>query len=348
MDWNRDGHLDILSGCYWTDNADGGHIQMLAGNGSLDFSAAEAITNVAGKPLENIELQKSNGQTPDNIIQNICTQQHAIDYDDDGDLDLVVGCFGPEFFLYENKGTVDKPELTERPVKLDVTSPSHHAAPHLVDWDGDGDLDLLSGTSDGGVIYSENTGTRASPKWSEFKQLIAAGDSAFQASNGEAASEQGSTGPSVNTRVWATDFNADGRLDLLVGDQVTINRRVPGLTDEEYDEKVKLANEAMEGLREYSERLSELYTKIQEQAGSDTTADDEPADASDSADENAAEEQPDAATDAQQGSSKNLQEELESLSQEYSSAYAKYRELHDAYETNEMTGHVWLYLQKAP
>ena len=157
MDWDQDGKLDILSGCYWTDDADGAHLQILNGKGDMDFAESQSLKNAAGDPIQNAPASSGG---PDTDI--ICTQQHAVDYDDDGDLDLVVGCFGMKFFLFENKADKDgKNAIAEKAEVLSIQSTSHHAAPHLVDWDNDGDLDLLSGTSDGGVIYSDNTGTRS-------------------------------------------------------------------------------------------------------------------------------------------------------------------------------------------
>ena len=216
MDWNNDGHLDILSGCYWTHGADGGYVQVLAGNGTLDFSSAEPVKNAAGDPLLNTQLSGDTSSGMDiNQTKTICTHQHAVDYDGDGDLDLVVGCFGPEFFLYENAGSNEDIQL-QSAVELPVKSNAHHSAPHLVDWDGDGDLDLLSGSVLGGAIISENLGTRAKPQWDSFRQLIA------PAHVEPSTPSERKIEPSQRTRVWATDWNRDGLLDLLVGDCASI------------------------------------------------------------------------------------------------------------------------------
>ena len=149
MDWDNDGKLDILSGCYWTDDEDGGFIQILRGKSGLDFEASENLLAANGKPLLNRPLSgETSGGMDKSQTATICTHQHAVDYDGDGDLDLVVGCFGSEFFLYLNEGSSEKKQLAQ-PEPLPVKSSSYHAAPHLADWDGDGDLDLLSGTAEG-------------------------------------------------------------------------------------------------------------------------------------------------------------------------------------------------------
>ena len=217
MDWDNDGNLDILSGCYWTEGKDGGHIQILHGKGGLDFAESESLLNASGEALQNIKIDNpDNKPIVDNQTEAICTEQHAVDYDGDGDLDLVVGCFANSFFLYVNEGNETEPKLGE-PSLLPVASPAHHAAPHLADWDGDGDLDLLSGTSQGGVLISDNEGTRAKPVWSKFKQLVSPSNQRSQS-----VTADGPVAPAPSTRVWVTDWNRDGKLDLLVGDSVSL------------------------------------------------------------------------------------------------------------------------------
>ena len=145
MDWNKDKKLDIISGCYWTDDVEAaGHIQILEGKGDLNFSKSKSLLNEDEEPLENVVLK--DGAEDAEMTSNICTQQHAVDYDADGDLDLVVGCFGNKFFLYENFAEKNdgKNSLTAKPTVLPLEIPSHHSAPHLCDWDNDGDLDFLS------------------------------------------------------------------------------------------------------------------------------------------------------------------------------------------------------------
>ena len=257
MDWNNDGHLDILSGCYWTREEDGGFIQFLAGNGSLDFAEAKLVENVEGGPLLNTHLDKnaSNGMAS-NQIETICTHPHAVDYDNDGDLDIVNGCFGMSFYYYENQGTPEKSQLTVSPIKLPIQSTSNHAAPHLADWDGDGDLDLLSGASQGGVILSENTGTRAEPIWSEFTQLVPPTYHTTQSPS--------QIQPSASTRVWVMDWNGDGDLDLIVGDSVTLSSPKSGMGNTEYQRRKKEHESQMAELAVVQQELMPKYQAAME------------------------------------------------------------------------------------
>ena len=45
------------------------------------------------------------------------------------------------------------------------------------------------------------------------------------------------TGPTTSTRVWVADVNGDGKLDLLVGDSVTLIAPAKGLSAEEFKKK---------------------------------------------------------------------------------------------------------------
>jgi hypothetical protein len=302
VDWDQDGKLDILSGCYWTDEADGAHLQILMGKDKLDFAEAESLKNVVGEPIQN--AQGTTGSQVDTDV--ICTHQHAVDYDGDGDLDLVVGCFGSKFFLFENRADQEngKNAIVEQAVVLPIQSTSHHAAPHLVDWDNDGDLDLLSGTSDGGAIISVNTGTRAEPEWSEFKQLV-------EPSNRREQTVLDGTpmkmGPS--TRVWATDWNGDGWQDLLIGDYTTINSPASGIDEVEWKQRREADDQQMAAITRKMQPLMPAYQEAAEKG----------------------EEPPEA-----------ILKQLEQLNKESMAIYNSRAE----YQESKSTGHVWVLIRK--
>ncbi|MEL7363084.1 MAG: FG-GAP-like repeat-containing protein, partial [Bacteroidota bacterium] len=75
------------------------------------------------------------------------------DLDGDGDLDLVVGSEADGFHVLINEGPLATPQFTLAGT-LDVLTPDL-ATPAFADLDGDGDLDLLTGGSSGGVVYFE-------------------------------------------------------------------------------------------------------------------------------------------------------------------------------------------------
>ncbi|MEM9996931.1 MAG: FG-GAP-like repeat-containing protein, partial [Bacteroidota bacterium] len=75
------------------------------------------------------------------------------DLDGDGDPDLVVGSEADGFQVLRNEGPGAAPQFTPAGT-LDVLTPDL-ATPAFADLDGDGDLDLLTGGSSGGVVFFE-------------------------------------------------------------------------------------------------------------------------------------------------------------------------------------------------
>ncbi|MEO0741011.1 MAG: FG-GAP-like repeat-containing protein [Bacteroidota bacterium] len=75
------------------------------------------------------------------------------DLDGDGDLDLVVGSEADGFQVLRNDGVGAAPQFTPAGT-LDVLTPDL-ATPAFADLDGDGDLDLLTGGSSGGLVFFE-------------------------------------------------------------------------------------------------------------------------------------------------------------------------------------------------
>ena len=218
MDLDQDGVNDILSGSY-SRMKDGmaGLFQVLKGKPDGTFKAATALLGIDGEPLI-IPIESRQQQT-----ENICTRPTAVDWDGDGDLDLVVGNFAGSFYLFNGKGKGEffpKPEpilVGDSPLKI---TGAHSSDPFVVDWDNDGDLDLVSGSSNGGVQWSENqAGAGKKPELTNFKTLI---DAAPRTASSMFVNESELSGPTQSTRVWVDDVNLDGKLDILVGDSVTL------------------------------------------------------------------------------------------------------------------------------
>jgi hypothetical protein len=85
-----------------------------------------------------------------------------MDFDGDGDLDIICGEFLDRLTWFENIGTRESPEYAEGRflsngegiIKMDLEM----ITPTGVDWDADGDIDLVVGDEDGRVALVENTG----------------------------------------------------------------------------------------------------------------------------------------------------------------------------------------------
>ena len=268
MDLDNDGNNDILSGSYSRmDREMAGLFQVLWGKPDGTFKKAETLKGKDGEPL----IIPVAG---DNWVENICTRPTAVDWDADGDLDLVVGNFSGTFYLFDGEGdgqfapkasmlmAASQSRLTwnsvianaskiiaapqsgqnweslisrSTPEALRITGV--HSDPFPVDWDADGDIDLLSGSSKGGVQWAENlAGPGSVPLLAKFETLIDPGPQAA-AGYGEPLSEDELEAPAGSTRVWVDDVNEDGKLDVLVGDNVALVAPAPRISLESFKEK---------------------------------------------------------------------------------------------------------------
>jgi hypothetical protein len=231
VDINGDNHRDILSGSYSRMEQDmAGLFQVLYATADGTFRPAEVLKGTDGEPLI-IPADKNA------ITEKICTRPFAIDWDGDDHLDLVVGNFSGTLYWFKGEGEgkfQPKPEpihTGDSPLRIDGA----HSDPFVIDWDGDGDLDLLSGSSNGGVQWAENVAGQGNPpELRPFQTLIEAGQ---PITYGQPLDEDELTGPTSSTRIWVDDVNGDAKLDLLVGDTVTLISPANGLSTEEFKEK---------------------------------------------------------------------------------------------------------------
>ncbi len=281
MDLHGDGHLDLISGS-WP-----GEIFLFRGGPSRTFGPPEMlkdkhghIINVGGGIQETADsiLITGNGEfeqtkegtfaiyhgkriksTPEKPISitGTASSVHAVDWDGDGVIDLLVGNISGGVYLIPNEGTRTKYAFgKERQLMAGgkpLTAPGGDAGPFAVDWDGDGRLDLMVGAGDGSVWFYRNIGTRSAPELAAGVQLIGPGDARF----GDDAPKQVRRG--IRAKVCAVDFNGDGRLDLLVGDFATQKPDLPPPTPAQKAEQDK-ARKELESVRpRYVVLVNQLY-----------------------------------------------------------------------------------------
>jgi hypothetical protein len=262
VDIDGDGHLDILSGSYSREGRDmAGLFYVLYGKGDGTFRKAEVLKGTDGKPLI---IPLKGGAA-------ICTRPFAVDWDGDGRLDLVVGTSSGTFYWFKGHGKgkfLPKAHVIKsggQPLRVK----GRHGDPFVIDLDGDGSLDLVSGSGEGGVYWARNkAGKGKVPDLEPFRPLIKPGP---PVKPGQPLRESDLTGPTRCTRVWAADVNGDGKLDLLVGDCVTLVSPAKGLSDAEFKKKyavwekaLKAAEASWDSARDAKSRkkATEKYNKV--------------------------------------------------------------------------------------
>jgi FG-GAP-like repeat len=241
-----------------------GLIQVLYGTAEGTFRKVEVLNGTDDEPLI-IPLPE-----PEAITERICTRPFAVDWNNDGHLDLIVGNFTGTFYWFKGVGKgqfdpkAERINIGDSPLRIDGA----HSDPFIVDWDGDGDLDLVSGSSNGGVQWAENlAGKGKMPELAPFQTLV---EATSATEYGQPLSEGDLKGPSRTSRVWVDDVNGDGKLDLLVGDSVTLIAPVEGLTNEEFKQKfadwqkaIQAAQEALSKVPEDETARTKAYDEYQ-------------------------------------------------------------------------------------
>ena len=99
----------------------------------------------------------------------------VVDWNNDGRKDLVVGSRYGRIYIYLNEGTDTEPVfLTETFVQkdgLDLIVPSHRSSPVVLDLDGDGSKDILTGNTYGQLLFYSNVGTDEEPRFSGYSLI---------------------------------------------------------------------------------------------------------------------------------------------------------------------------------
>ncbi len=192
-------------------------IYLLLGQKDGGFSPAKPLLNKSGKRLMlgqywDYSLKRwNNNKGPFRSIIGISVT--AVDWDLDGDLDLLLGGYDGSMHLCENVGSKSNPQYKDASTsvmtgKTPLIIKGAHAIPAVADWDGDGKFDLISGSGDGGVVWFRNIGTAKAPTFTTAQTII-------KQPNGKKLGEKY---PGTRTQVHVVDFDHDGDLDLLVGD----------------------------------------------------------------------------------------------------------------------------------
>ncbi len=252
MDFDDDGDMDLLVSCpdkpsngvYFFENLTGGAAPLFSPGRRLGGALKDVqVSYIDDQPrvlipgYELIHFKKTIGAVKDSLFpvgeilkdfkdKPRFNQWKLVDYDNDGDADIAVGVDdwsdygwdnafnskgrwinGPlhgYVYLLENENGkyINKGRLKAGGKEIDqYGAPS----PNFADFDGDGDLDLICGEFLDQLTWFENTGTREKPVYAGGKKLV---------------NEEGPLKMDLEMIIpIAVDFDRDGHVDLVVGDE---------------------------------------------------------------------------------------------------------------------------------
>ena len=206
-DLDNDGFLDLITGCF-----EGGSY-WLRGLGD-DFESPKPMLDADGDVLRLGQYWDYDGKRwthteTSEFPEELGISAFPVDWDADGDFDLLIGSNAGGIYWVTNSGTPEEPSFAPESTEVQLArGPARimgHAMPVAADWDGDGLFDIVTGSDSGQVVWMRNVGAAGKPDFAQREVLIESDNSGLDRLG-------------QRTQVAVADWDHDGQLDLIVGD----------------------------------------------------------------------------------------------------------------------------------
>ncbi|MCA9015257.1 MAG: VCBS repeat-containing protein, partial [Planctomycetaceae bacterium] len=252
VDLDGDGLRDFISSYY-----DPGYCYYFRCLGHQKYAAPVELVDKTGVPVRSSVQQKQD-------YQSFGSFYTPVDWDADGDFDLLIGCFDGHLKLRLNEGDAKKYVFAtenqtvnagKEPLKVEK-----HCCPVVVDWDKDGLWDILAGSDEGSVVWYRNVGSKTAPQFAESQILVPKHDGFGY--DLVRWSEQDIV-PGIRSQIEVVDYNKDGKLDLILGDFCTAFDFRKDLTSKEKQQVETLQTKLKEAAEPYGAKQKALRDDFQ-------------------------------------------------------------------------------------
>ncbi len=161
--WDSDARKDLLVG------ESLGYVTIFLNIGTDEIPTFDGGTQLqAGQPGSKVNID---------VGSRACSS--AVDWNSDGRKDLVVGALDGKIHIFINEGTDTEPDFLAQTFAeandLQLVVPSARSSPDVLDLDGDAKKDLITGNTDGQLLFYSNTGTDQAPSFSGYSAVEANG-----------------------------------------------------------------------------------------------------------------------------------------------------------------------------